>query len=188
MQLLTRFLNLLFTMMFHYQISFGGNLEAMQAHLDESERLLGATSLERKDLISRLLNSGDPALQARALEYIDLGTEAVGSTLIKSTAVNHGELYAMQLALGIEKGKRVGFDEFSTLLKGGTIANDGSPDIAVVGERFATTVQQTLRKMNIIDDMGEITDFAKTLGRTQEELDNILAEYKLAGEMIKKSR
>lgn len=93
-------------MILYCRISFGGSLEAMQAHLDESRRLLGASyvpSLDRKDLISQLLNSSDPALQARALEYVDFGTEAVGSGLIKASAINQGELYAIQLALGIKK-------------------------------------------------------------------------------------
>lgn len=178
-------------MILYCRISFGGSLEAMQAHLDESRRLLGASyvpSLDRKDLISQLLNSSDPALQARALEYVDFGTEAVGSGLIKASAINQGELYAIQLALGIKKSQRVGFDPFSTLLKGSTISDGTSSDISVIGGDFADTVLRTLRGLNIVDDAGNITEYARTLGRTEEELNDILGQYRLAGQVINEAQ
>lgn len=138
----------------------------------------------RAKVISKMLHSKNAALHARALEYIELGTDAVGTNVVKATTRSQGELYAIQLVQGIEKSKRVGFDPFSTLLKGSVISDGTASDISIAAEGFGSFIQRTLIGMDIIADDGNITDFARKLFSV-EQLKEISDEYKLAGELVK---
>jgi hypothetical protein len=140
-----------------------------------------------RDFVLKLLNSKNPTLRERALKYLSFGTDDVGMAAIKATAQNQGELYAMQLILGVAKDKRVGFDPISTLLKAQTIKNNKTSDVFEIAEKFLSAIKGTLEAMNIIeydeDGVARIIEDAKKI-LPPNLLKEILEEYEFAKELL----
>lgn len=124
-----------------------------------------------------LLSSSNLDEVERGMSYLDFGADAVGNALIKRSAAAHGKLYALQLAAGIEKEKRVGFDRFSTMIKAGDIPGiEGRSDISAVAGNFSKALMEQLENLGLIDASG----VAPILTDKASGLDYILEEYRKA--------
>jgi len=114
----------------------------------------------------------------------------VGVRAIIQTAEEQGETFASQLLLGIERNKRVGFDRFSTLMKGSVIGfsdtvsgtREVTSDILLAGDAFSARVIKSLHAAGVIDENTmELTALGKTLG-SADEIQGVLSSIKKLNE------
>ncbi len=104
----------------------------------------GKTNLS--GLVESLLNyAGDTpeatAVRKMAFEFLDVGAESVGSAAVARASKNVGEIFAYQVAFGINKTERIGFDRFTTNLKLSAAKGKGVPEVINVARSFLEGVE-----------------------------------------------
>lgn len=105
----------------------------------------GKTNLS--GLVESLLNyAGDTpeadAVRRMAFDFLDVGADSVGSAAVARASENVGEIFAYQVAFGMDPKSRIGFDRFATNLKLSTAKGKGVPEVINVAKSFLSGVEK----------------------------------------------
>lgn len=115
------------------------------AAIQQSLQDIRAGKTNLSGLVESLLNyAGDTpeadAVRKMAFQFLDVGADSVGSAAVARASENVGEIFAYQIAFGMNE--KIGFDRFTTNLKLSTAKGKGVPEVINVAKSFLTGVER----------------------------------------------